>query len=123
MESTLEYNAGIGDDNGDAADQQPNSSLKQTNMSFPQSLHNTNELNTRSRMDSNDTDDLSQDRNNLSQDMRVIKYAPNMGPAEAQGYSTRQRRNSLQDMTGFGNPNKAELPRLDMVSTIAFYLW
>jgi len=122
MESTLEYNAGIGDNNGDTADQQPNSSLKQTNMSFPQSLHNTNEPNTHSRLDSNNTDS-SQDRNNLSQDMRVIKYAPNMGAAEAQGYSTRQRRNSFQDMTSFRNANKTELPHLDMVSTIASCPW
>jgi hypothetical protein len=123
MESTLEHNAGIGDNNGDTADQQPNSSLTQTNMSHPQSLHNINELNTHSRLDSNGTDHSSRDRNNLSQDMRVIKYAPNMGPAEAQGYSTRQRRNSFQDMTAFGHTNRAELPGLDMVNIIAFCPW
>jgi hypothetical protein len=123
MESALEYNAGIGDNNGDTADQQPNSGLKQTNMAFPQSLYNTNELNTHSRLDSNDTDDSSQDRNNLSQEMRIIKYAPNMGPAEAQGYSARQRRNSFQDMTGFGHANKVKLPGLDMVTIITFCPW
>jgi hypothetical protein len=123
MESTLEYNPGFGDNNGDPADQQPNSSLKQTNMSSPQSFHNAKELNTHSRLDSKDTDDSSQERKNLSQDMRVIKYAPNMGPVEAQGYSTRQRRNSFQDMTGFGHANKAKLPGLDMVSIIAFWPW
>ena len=123
MESTLEYDACVGDNNGDTADQQPTSGLKQPDMLLPKSPHNTNEMNTHSRLESNDTGYSSQARNNLSQDTRVIKYAPNMGPAEAQGYSTRQRRNSFQDMTGFGYANKAELPGLDMVSIIAFCSW
>jgi hypothetical protein len=123
MESALEFNAGIGDNNGDTADQQPTSSLKQLNMSFPQSFHNTNELNTHSRPDSNYIDDSSKYRNSLSQDMGVVKYAPSMGPVEAQGDSTRQRRNSFQDMTDFGYTNKAEQPGLDIVSFIACGPW
>jgi hypothetical protein len=123
MESMLEYNAAIWDDNGDTADQQPNSSLKQTDMSFPQSLYNTNELNTHSRLDSNDTDHSSQDRNDLSKDVSVIKYAPSVGPAEVQGYSARQRRNSFQDMTGFGHANNVKPPGLDMVTIINFCPW
>ena len=111
MKSGLQYDPGIGDNNGEAADQQSSSSLKQSS---------PNDFNTHSSLDLNETENSSQDRKNISQDTRATNYAPVMGPAEARGCSAGQRRNSFQDTTDFGHANRFKLPGCEMVIIITF---
>jgi hypothetical protein len=123
QESTPECNAGDGSNDDDITNTPSPSNLKQPNISLPQSLHNTNELNAHPNLESEKAGNSSQDRHDSSQDMSIINYAPNTGPApeiQNKNSSTGERRNRSPDSRAYKEATCAELPVFDVVSTIAF---